>query len=256
MPEIDSAEPLGACLWPPPAGPGEEACLLDGQLAVVGVDAGDNEGNVRKPIAGCAAGRRELVQPGVVEVTGAKLLAVEQVEQEASIGGAAFDDHGGLGQGPPQPDERLAAVTTPAGQLGDHGVEFGRDVVPLDHARVDSDAWPGGQAKQGDGTGRRREVVLGVLGVDPHFDGMAHAGRGMAFEPPALGDVELRLDQIEPGCGLGDGVLDLQPGVDLQEPQDAVRRAVQELHRPRPAVSGLLRPRVGRRRALQPPVRA
>ena len=120
----------------------------------------------------------ELVQPGVVEVTGAKLLAVEQVEQEASIGGAAFDDHGGLGQGPPQPDERLAAVTTPADQLGDHGVEFGRDGVPLGHARVDSDTWPGGQSKQGDGPGDGREVVLGVLGVDPHLDGVAARGPG------------------------------------------------------------------------------
>ena len=41
MAEIDSAEPLGACLWPAPAGPGEEACLMDDQLAVVGIDGGD-----------------------------------------------------------------------------------------------------------------------------------------------------------------------------------------------------------------------
>jgi hypothetical protein len=36
-------------------------------------------------------------------------------------------------------------------------------------------------------------------------------------EPLAGGDVQLPLDQVEPGGQLRDGVLDLEPGVDLEE---------------------------------------
>ena len=43
------------------------------------------------------------------------------------------------------------------------------------------------------------------------------AGRGLA-----LGDVELEGDQVDAGDALGDGVLDLQPGVHLQEEEAAV----------------------------------
>ena len=46
----------------------------------------------------------------------------------------------------------------------------------------------------------------------------------------ALGDGELQLDEVEPGDELGDRVLDLQPGVHLEEPEAAVRLE-QELDR-------------------------
>ena len=39
----------------------------------------------------------------------------------------------------------------------------------------------------------------------------------------ALGDGELQLDEVEPGDELGDRVLDLQPGVHLEEPEPPVR---------------------------------
>ena len=49
--------------------------------------------------------------------------------------------------------------------------------------------------------------------------------RRLAFQPPAGGDVELQLDEVEPGDRLGDGVLDLQPRVDLHEREAAASRA-------------------------------
>ena len=54
-------------------------------------------------------------------------------------------------------------------------------------------------------------------------------GRRRAVEPAAGGHVQLRLDQVEAGGDLGDRVLDLQPGVDLEEREQPVAGVVEEL---------------------------
>ena len=51
-----------------------------------------------------------------------------------------------------------------------------------------------------------------------------------------LGDCELRADEVEAGHLLGDGVLHLDPGIDLEEDGSAV--ADQELDGREPAVAG------------------
>ena len=61
-------------------------------------------------------------------------------------------------------------------------------------------------------------------------------------QPAALGDVELQGDQVEAGRALGDRVLDLQPGVHLQEVEAAVVGG-EELDRAGAAVAD--RPRGG-----------
>ena len=57
-----------------------------------------------------------------------------------------------------------------------------------------------------------------ILGVEPRLDRVA-AGRDRrrsASDSPS-GDPELELDEVEPRYRLGDGVLDLDPAVQLQE---------------------------------------
>src|SRR5699024_10274154 len=59
----------------------------------------------------------------------------------------------------------------------------------------------------------------GVLGVDPGLDRVAlevHVFLGQR-QPLAARDPELLGDQVDPGDRLGDGVLDLQAGVHLEE---------------------------------------
>ena len=76
-----------------------------------------------------------------------------------------------------------------------------------------------GLAEPGDPAGRGAEVVVGVLGVDPALDRVA-ADRDVLLgerEGLAGGDPDLLLDQVDPRDHLGDGVLDLDPGVDLDE---------------------------------------
>ena len=67
---------------------------------------------------------------------------------------------------------------------------------------------------------------------------MAELRRAIADESTAAGDEYLQLDQVDAGGGLGDRVLDLQPGVDLEESEDALIRLVEELDSAGPAVSG------------------
>ena len=68
---------------------------------------------------------------------------------------------------------------------------------------------------------------------------MARRRRRVALEPPAGGDVELKLDQVEPGRHLGHRVLHLKAGVHLHEREAPLGGLVEELHRRRAPVARL-----------------
>ena len=57
----------------------------------------------------------------------------------------------------------------------------------------------------------------------------ADLGRPLALEATALGDVELRPDEVDAGGQLGDRVLDLEAGVDLEEGEGLLAGVVEEL---------------------------
>ena len=156
----------------------------------------------------------------------------EEVEDEALVGGAALDHHGGLGHRATEPGQRLVAGAPVGDDLGDHRVEVGRDGVALTHAGVDTDPRTRRQVEQRDPAGRRREVAIGVLGVEAGLDGVPLLGRLRTFEPATGSDVQLCLDQVEVRRHLGDRVLDLQARVDLEEGERPLARVVEELDRP------------------------
>ena len=64
-----------------------------------------------------------------------------------------------------------------------------------------------------------RKPPNGVLGVDPGLDGVTGDGDVVLAERQRFAgrDVELGLHEVDAGDGLGDRVLDLEPGVHLQE---------------------------------------
>ena len=86
-------------------------------------------------------------------------------------------------------------------------------------AGVDPDAVGVGHAKRWTRTARRQEAGGDVLGVETGLDAWPDrvADRTDVRERLALGDAQLQLDQVEARDQLGDGVLDLQPGVHLEE---------------------------------------
>ena len=183
----------------------------------------------------------QAVQPARVDVARPDLGAAQQLEQEALVGRALLDHHHRVGERPAQPRDRLGARRAVGDDLRDHRVEVGRHRVALRHARVDAHARAAGQPQQGDAPGRGRERAPGVLRVQPRLDRVAARRRRIALEPPAGGDVELELDEVGARDGLGDRVLDLQPGVDLHEREAGALGLVEELDGARAAVAGALR---------------
>src|SRR5439155_2068293 len=119
-----------------------------------------------------------------------------------------------------------------------------RDLLALAEPGVDPDARSPGLLVAGDPTGRGEEVPRRVLGVDAALDGVAArperpTGQDVRLaEAQALsgGDAELRGHQVEAVDLLGDGVLDLEPRVDLQEVEAPLRRIDEELDRSRVCV--------------------
>src|SRR5208337_1323562 len=66
------------------------------------------------------------------------------------------------------------------------------------------------------GSGRRTEIMLGILGVDAAFDRRTARSRGRR-DRTARRDSQLFADQVTSETHLGHGMLDLQARVDLEE---------------------------------------
>ena len=186
-------------------------------------------------------GRRSsagAVEPAGVGRGGDDLVTVEEIEKEGLVGGAPVDDDGGLPQRGAQPRQCFVSVAAPRDDLGDHRVIVGRDDVALRDAGVDPDTGAERELQQPHGARRGRKVIVGVLGVEPGLDGVAPLGRAFTLESTAAGDEDLQLHQVEAGGDLGDRVLDLQPGVDLEEREDLLIRLIEVLDGAGAAVSG------------------
>ena len=173
-----------------------------------------------------------------VDLAGAQLRAVEQVEQEALVGRAAVDDDHRVGERAAQPRQRLVAVAAPGDDLGDHRVELGAGWRRLRRRRCR-------RARPGP-SGSRSSAIRPGAGAKPSAGSSAFrrasmawpdGRRRLALQAPARGHVELELDEVEPGDRLGHGVLDLEARVDLHEREAALRRLVEELDGPRVAVA-------------------
>ncbi len=210
----------------------EETGALDLLFGQVGLDPGDDQCG-----AGIAGGLQAALGAHAVDpagvgpgrLAGGDLGLVQQVEDEGLVGGAAVDDDLGLGHRAPQTGQRLVPVGTEGDHLGDHRVEVGGDGVALGNTRVDTDPWTLGQGQMVDVAGSRGEVAVGVLGIQPGLDGVPDLGWLVTGQGPTGGDVELELHQIGAGGHLGDRVLHLQTGVDLEEGEQVGVGLVQEL---------------------------
>ena len=122
--------------------------------------------------------------------------------------------------------DRLLGGRRPGGDLLEQRiVEAGDDRAGIGGAAVEADAEAGGAAIGGDAAVVGDEVLLRVLGGDAALEGVAveadvalarHA-RGRVADRGALGDADLRLDDVDAGHLLGDGVLDLDARIDLDE---------------------------------------
>ncbi len=148
-----------------------------------------------------------------------------------------------LAERAPGPLDRLPPVAAADDQLREQRVEVLADLRALLDARVQAHARTRRGTPHGHDAGGREEAAARVLAVDAELEGVpAHLGVAVA-ELLAVGDPEHLADQVDAGDLLGDRVLDLEPGVDLQE-RDRPVLPDQELAGARADVAGLLEDRL------------
>ena len=172
--ELDRPADLGRGSWATAASRREEAGLIDGALGLVGVDRGDEQGEVGVALDGDLACGGDAVDEGVVDPRFAHLGPGEHVEQEPLVRAAPVDHDRRLVEGPPEPEPAPRHGTVPARQhLGDEHRVAGREDVALGDGGVDPDARAGPEPQAGHDTRRGCEPALRVLGVEPGLQGMA-----------------------------------------------------------------------------------
>src|SRR3954454_2240099 len=144
-------------------------------------------------------------------------LGGEQRAMDLHVGHDTLDDE--LVERRPATRDRRLSRRPPDDELAQQAVVERRHLVALVRVAVEPDARPAGRVEALDGPGPRAEVVLGVLGVDPELDRVAALRDVRLREPQRLArrDPDLRRDEVDAGQHLGDGMLDLDPPVDLDE---------------------------------------
>ncbi len=130
---------------------------------------------------------------------------------------------GELGEGATRPREGFLAGGSGDDEFGEHRIELAADHTAGFDTGID--AHP--RTRRGDERGDRarcgQEPTAGVFAVDPELERMpARFGIFGDRQFFTVGDPELLQHQIDAGGFLGDGVFDLQAGVDLQERHEAV----------------------------------
>ncbi|SIN21635.1 Uncharacterised protein [Mycobacteroides abscessus subsp. abscessus] len=184
-------------------------------------------------------------EPGVGAASG-ELVVAQNANQQIPVGGESVDP--GAGERGGQRAERLGAGGRPGDHLGQHGVIVVADHRAVAHAGVHPDPDVVGDLHRAQRSGLRQVALRGVLGVEPGLDRvagdprLAHLGR----QWPTHRHQQLQAHEVEPGDEFGDRVLDLQPGVHLQEGERpvviAAVRVEDELDRSGPDVThGLCR---------------
>ncbi len=140
-------------------------------------------------------------------------------DEEVPVGGDAPDPAAPQRQG--QGERRLAAGRRVRDDLGQHRVELDPDHAARRHPGIPAARRRRGRAPVHQGPGGGQEAGRGVLGVQPGLDRVAVDRQALLGDRqrPALGHQKLLADQVGPGDRLGDRVLHLQPGVDLEEPE-------------------------------------
>ena len=165
-------------------------------------------------------GHRRGVQPSGVDGRVAELVAGREHPQEADVRGEAEDrrvvervDQGTPGRLP------VGAVDD---HLAEHGVVGRRDHLAALERRVDARVPTPPHERRG--ARLWEEVVPRVLGVDARLDRVTmqrhlvlgerqrFPGRDRQLEPH-----QVQVPPLDPDRQLGDGVLDLEPGVHLEE---------------------------------------
>ena len=135
-------------------------------------------------------------------------------------GNVGFDPpHLILPQRPTHAEDRFHPVLSPGNQLRDHRIIVNRHLRFLIDTAIIADPESLRQPQPFDLAGKGHEIVFGILGVDPTFDGVPGL-RDVTLAPRQITSrcyFDLRLHQIDSYHSFGNRVLYLKPRIHLQK---------------------------------------
>src|SRR6185437_6423459 len=104
-------------------------------------------------------------------------------------------------------------------ELGEQRIEITGDRLSAPQGVLEAQIGRARRLQHRQRSGLRQKVALGILGADAAFDRMAAPRRRPRYvaEAEAGDDLQLQAHEIEAGYLLGHRMLDLKPGVHLQE---------------------------------------
>jgi hypothetical protein len=185
-------------------------------------------------------------------VHGERLVGIGRSERGIVEDGPVERDRSGqtvhleLGQRAARPLDGLGPGRARDHELCQQGVEVLADDAALLDAGLDPDAGTTRRPEHRDRSRCRQEVAARILPVDAEVDRMTPHRRVVVAECGTVGDAHHLADQVDAGDLLGDGVLDLQACVDLEERDRAVLTD-EELAGAGTDVTRLFQDRLGRR---------
>ncbi len=118
-----------------------------------------------------------------------------------------------------QASSGLVAGGTVRNDFGDHGVVVRADGLARCQAVVHAHAFACGRVPERNIATLRQEAVVGIFGIQAHFDGVSVQWHLLLRQRQGLatGHGDLPGHQVQPGDALGHRVFDLQPRVHLQK---------------------------------------
>ncbi len=225
----------------------EELGHLVGARALVLSDGRCDEGAVEVLARAGTWPRGEvLIEPPRRHARSEKGFVRRELEEERAVRCAALDGDGAAREGLFETREGLFAGGSRGDDLGEHRVELAGDDVARDEARVDANARSRSQFESQEATRARAEPLVGILGVEARLDGVPARRRERHGERLAARDVDLEAHHVDAGHALGDGMLDLEPRVHLEEVEAREVGEHEELRRPRVHVAARARHGDGR----------
>ena len=142
---------------------------------------------------------------------------------EIQVGGKFTGNHE-LAERAAHPGNRFRAVAAPHHELRDHRIIKDRHFGARVYARIVAHAGPARPSQRIDTARRGDEASRGIFGIDAAFERPSVLAQILLAKRQrrAGRDLDLRLDQVHSGHHFGDCVLDLDPGVHLEEIKIAI----------------------------------
>ena len=150
-------------------------------------------------------------------------FAAEEIgfgEDAAEKAGVGLDSGDGVFvEGAAEARDGFFARVAPGDEFAEEGIVIVGNGPAFVDAVVKADAGAAGDTAGEDFSWRGEEIVVGIFGVQANFHGVTAGRDGFPFEgePMAGSNGDLEFDEVEARDLLGDGMLDLQAGVNLEE---------------------------------------